>query len=177
MIHFIPRVPCSPTLSSAMDEQITLLEQLYCVINTLNKTIEQVNKNTEIIENIDVNFDELKSEIEALEVKFNYELSELERELITLINNNIAVLKNYSDNKDEYLQEQINNIQIGEININDPSTGLNSPLQVVIDNLYDLYRPNPITASEFDLLELSASEFDSKDLTANDFDLNAKILL
>lgn len=47
----------------------------------------------------------------------------------------------------------------------------------VLNDLADLHKLNPITAGEFDDLELTAEQFDNKELTAYDFDFNAKTLL
>lgn len=177
MINLLHRCPCSPTISTAMDEQLTLVEQLYKIISVLNETIEQVNKNTITLDGIELDFEDLQKQIEDLETEFNNNLNNLERELLIEINNKITVLKNYVDNNDEYLQEQITNIEIGDIEVYDPTTGILSPIQTVIDNLYNLHREDGITASEFDALELTATEFDSKEITASDFDLKAKELL
>ena len=41
----------------------------------------------------------------------------------------------------------------------DPTTGLQSSIQIVIDNIYDQTRTDGISASEFDALQLTAQAF------------------
>ena len=79
--------------------------------------------------------------------------------------------------EDEYLQYQIDHFDIGNIVIYDPTTGLESDIQTVIDNIYDQTRDEAITAGEFDALELTATEFDAKEITAFNFDRYSKTLL
>ena len=93
------------------------------------------------------------------------------------VNDEIANLRNYVDSEDALLNERIRQIEIGNIRVYDPSTGLYSPIQIVIDNLYDMGRSNALTASEYDALELSATAYDNYELTARDYDLNGKSLL
>ena len=63
------------------------------------------------------------------------------------------------------------------IQVFDPTTGLKSPLQVVIDNLYNLGRTDALTATEYDALELTATDYDAYELTAYSYDQNGKTLL
>ena len=93
------------------------------------------------------------------------------------ISDKIINVKNYVDTQYSILDNRITQIEIGDIDIYDPTTGLLSPLQTVIDNLYDMNRGNAITASEYDDLELSATAYDAYDLTAREYDINAKSLL
>ena len=73
--------------------------------------------------------------------------------------------------------EKINNISIDSIILRDPTTGIFSNIQVVINNLYNTANTDGITASEFDGLELTASVFDSKQITASQFDTSGKSIL
>lgn len=47
----------------------------------------------------------------------------------------------------------------------------------VINDLANLHKQNPITAREFDDIELTSEQFDNKELSAYNFDFNAKTLL
>lgn len=97
--------------------------------------------------------------------------------LTNIINNNFTILKNYVDNQVEILNQKIDDIEIGEIEIYDPTTGIVSPLQIVINNLYNATNKNGLTASEFDTLELTASGFDAYQITAKEFDTEGKNIL
>lgn len=94
-----------------------------------------------------------------------------------LVNNSYEVLKNYVDTQDEYLQEEIDNINIGALIIYDPTTGTYNSVQTVVNNLYSLTNRDGLTASEFDALELSATEFDAYQITAYEFDSNGRNIL
>lgn len=58
-----------------------------------------------------------------------------------------------------------------------PFTGIYEPITSVINYLADFHKPNPITANDFDTLDLSCSTFDDKQITAYNFDLDGKSLL
>lgn len=61
--------------------------------------------------------------------------------------------------------------------MSNPLTGEYQFYQDVINDLADLHRDNPITASAFDALNLTATVFDGKQITAENFDNNAGNLL
>ena len=75
------------------------------------------------------------------------------------------------------LNDKIKDLQIGRINVYDPTTGKFTYIDVVINNVYDMLRFNAITAGEFDALALTAQTFDNKNLTAYAFDINGKVEL
>lgn len=59
----------------------------------------------------------------------------------------------------------------------DPFTGDYVPLQIVINELADLHKENPITAAEYDALEITADDYDGRKITAQDYDFRAKTIL
>ena len=87
----------------------------------------------------------------------------------------------YTDSKAALLEDEIEQIVIGQITVYDPTTGVRSPLQTVIDNLYDSGRADALTATEYDTLDdgepLTATAYDAYELTAIEYDSNAKNLL
>ncbi len=89
----------------------------------------------------------------------------------------LHTLKNYIDVNVADLQYQIDNINIGATIIYDPTTGLPDTVQNVVNNLYQLTNKDGITASEFDLLELTVTQFESYDMTAYEFDSQSKTIL
>jgi hypothetical protein len=91
----------------------------------------------------------------------------------------IPIVKDIKLNEriDSILNNKIDNIQIGQIEIYDPTTGTIKPLQDVINDLYSLTNKDGLTASEFDALELTATSFDAYQITAYQFDSEGKTIL
>lgn len=153
------------------------------VAKSLNDTIKQVNKNTNWINNYVDEFDEIKAQISALnDIVTNHtaSINDLYNRLTTLsetVINNYNTLKNYIDVNVANLQYQIDNFAVDNIKLYDPTTGLYSSIQTVINNMYGIINVNGITAGEFDTLELTASEFDAFNITAYQFDSNSKNIL
>ena len=178
-------------------ESLTYEEQILWIQKNLNEVVENVNKLQEEFDNIDINFDELQHEIDIINegiyiinqnitnldnIKANKSevqssLTALELELKELIATNYSTLKEYVDEEDAYLQYQIDHFDIGNITLLDPTTGLQSSIQTVVDNIYDQTRTDGISAGEFDALELTATAFDSKEITAFNFDQHSLSLL
>lgn len=98
--------------------------------------------------------------------------------LSTIINNNFELQKKYIDTNVANLQYQIDNFSVDNIKIYDPTTGLISPIEDVIYNIYDNTRNNAITAIEFDnIVDLTCQVFDNYEMTAFQFDNSAKTIL
>lgn len=189
----IPQCTMIKGIPLAFDESLSWLEQICAILKKLNETIEQVNKNTSWIDNYEDQYEKLQTEINLINEKLiimqtdlnskatkselQTAISNLNTDLRSLISSEYTILKEYVDTGFEDLQYQIDHIDVGNIMLYDPTTGLQSPIQTVVDNIYDQTRTEAITASEFDLLLLSATEFDSKEITAFNFDRYAKTLL
>ena len=196
----IGNIPTSYHLS------MTYEEQLLWILNKLEKEIiPDINGLIEFVENLDINFDtiysqidNINSEISTLSTNFNNikeiteqnsrdiinlnnkiteDINNLDTELKGLINENYNTLKSYVDTQDSILNNKIDNIVIGNINVYDPTTGEITPLQIVLNNLAQASYKDGLTANEFDSLELSASGFDAYEITALDFDSNGKAIL
>lgn len=182
----------------AFDESLSYLEMLGAICNELNETIEQVNANTDWINNYSGDLTDIQNRLTIAEQNINtlttnvnkntqdiidlrndtaILVSALRNELIEIINGNYNSLKNYVDIQDADLQYQIDNINIGATIIYDPTTGLADTVQNVINNLYQLTNKDGITAGEFDLLELTVTQFESYDMTAYEFDSQSKTIL
>lgn len=116
---------------------------------------------------------EVNTKVDQVDTKVN----NLKTYTDDLVSSNFNTLKNYVDYQDSILQDEIDNLVIGDIKIYDPTTGLNSPLQTVIDNLYGLTNRDGITASEFDTLEKTVTQFEAYDMTAYEFDSSAKAIM
>ena len=193
-------------IPSSYRESMSYEEQVLWILNKLEREIiPDVNELIDFMNNIDVNFTEINNKINEINGSITQltnnldyiservnqntedivllgnqvesELLSLENELKDLINQNYNTLKTYIDTQDSILNNKIDNIVIGSINVYDPTTGELSPLQIVLNNLAQATYKDGLTASEFDTLELSASAFDSYQITALEFDSNGKAIL
>lgn len=186
-----PLVTCkriSKTLPLAFDESLSYLEMLCAILDKLNETIEQVDKNTEVAEHFEELLEEIEAEVnrleqeyeefkESIESEIDERFLEITTQLTTYVNNQIALIRYELQTKYDELDHKIDEVIAGDINVYDPTTGILSPIQVVVNNLFDMNRTNAITASEFDGLELTATEFDAYEISAYNFDVNGKSLL
>lgn len=178
----------------AFNESMSYLEQLYAILKSLNETIDIVNKHSEFIESYESQYEYLQEQINEINIKLNsilsdidtrfneinrelnHTITELRRELNDLIISNYNTLKNYVDEKDEYLEDLIRNISIENIILRDPTTGLESNIQIVINNLFNVATPNGITAKGFDDYQGTAKSFDDREITAYTFDTSSKLI-
>ena len=178
----------SRTLPLAFDESLSYLEMLCAILDKLNETIEQVNINTEVASHFEELLQQIEAEVEKLEQEYEEFKESIEEEidikfnqmyakLTMYIENQIALLRYEIQSKYNELDKRIDDIIAGDINVYDPTTGLLSPIQVVINNLFDINRSEAISASEFDGLELTATEYDEKEITAFNFDVYGKTIL
>lgn len=176
------------TLPLAFDESLSYLEELSAILYKLNETIEQVNMNSQVAEEYEQYLKEIKNEVDLLENEFNEfkdstnalideRFNVLTSQIYSYIQNQFDILNFNLNVRFNAMQKQIDDIIAGDITLHDPTTGLTSPIQVVIDNIYDMNRSNAITALEFDSIELTATEFDGIEITAFNFDTNGKDLL
>jgi hypothetical protein len=160
---------------------LEMLRKFYKYLHELTTASKGMSEDIEDLRTELNNFeDDINEEIQKINdilVEYDIKIDRIGNELRVYVNNEIANLRNYVDSEDALLNERIRQIEIGNIRVYDPSTGLYSPIQIVIDNLYDLGRSNALTATEYDALELSATAYDGYELTARDYDLNGKSLL
>ena len=186
-------------ISTNYQDNLTYVEYLLGVLKKMNEVITQVNSNTSFIENYDgriakleEEIDSLRTEINDFELEVNNNFVQLQEQLINDINNRLVEIrtellgllatyraesKAYTDIKISQVEQEIEQILIGQITLRDPTTGLVSPLQTVIDNLYDTSRDKALTAEEYDNLQLTATQYDSYDITAFNYDYNGKEIL
>lgn len=176
-----------PFIEEDFDE-LTLYGMICKISEYLNEMREQVNKNTETaveyqqyLLEIQEKVNELEQDYERFKIEIDEDIDnrfrELTYQLTTEINNQLAIMRYYIDTQYQELNQKIDDVIAGDIKIYDPTTGLLEPIQVVINNLFDMNRTNAITCSEFDGIELTATEFDSIEITAFNFDVNGKDLI
>ena len=175
-------------VTSDFENNVTYIEFLTGILKQLNDVIDVVNSHQEFIENYAGKIEELESAIAQLQEDFyQYKLdlnAEIDTRLVqiqTSLNEQIAsstaYMRAYTDARAQQLQQNIDNIALGQITVYDPSTGTVVPLQTAIDNLYDSGRENALTATEYDALDLTATDYDTYDLTARQYDQDGKKLL
>lgn len=162
----------------AYNDLIVIVKQHQEFIDNYESQISEIERQIAEVYVILENYDEyikreLNNAIEELNIKFN----QLTTQVLDLINNNYNLLKNYIDEKYDDLEEQIQNISIDSIVLRDPTTGLYSNIQVVVNNLFNTFNVDALTSSEFDALDLKASEFDAYQITAYEFDTQGKLIL
>ena len=187
----IGAIPTSFQNAFSIEDQILWLQKC------LNDAITLLNQLKEDFDNIDINFDEIEQRINLISEELTLvkvrvtsleensatkedlasAITTLDNSLKALINQEYSILKDYVDTQDENLQYQIDHFDVGNITILDPTTGLQSSIQTVVDNIYDQTRTDGISAAEFDALQLTAEGFDEKEITAFNFDQHGKTLL
>ena len=171
----------TPFVYDSEESFLEMLRKFYKYLHELTEASKEMSDDIEDLRTEMNNFeDEVNAEIQRINdilVEYDIKIERAKNELIVYVNNQRANLRNYVDSEDALLNERIRQIEIGNINVYDPTTGLYSPIQTVIDNLYDMGRSNALTATEYDALELSATAYDAYELSARDYDLNGKTLL
>lgn len=184
----IPPIGFFEPISVDPKDMMTDVEFLMGVLKKLNLIIAQTNQNTEFINNYTGKIEELETEMANLRQEMTefeehindsiaLQFAEIKVELQSMIATTLVQAKAYTDSVAAQLEDEIQQISIGQISVFDPTTGLYSPLQTVIDNLYNTSRDDALTASEYDALDLTATAYDAYELTAREYDVNGKSLL
>lgn len=174
--------------TTVFEDNVTYIEFLTGILCRLNEVIDLVNKHEEFIENYSGVIEQLQADMTQLRTDFSIFQTDIEAEidtrfdeikayLDTSVASATSYMRAYTDATAQQLQQAIDNIALGQINVYDPTTGLVVPLQTAIDNLYDSGRENAITATEYDALELTATAYDALEITAREFDQNGKTIL
>lgn len=182
----------SKALPAAFDESISYLEFLGAIKSKQNELIEQVNSNTAFIENWSGDLEDLKRRMTAVEILVDEKIEDIRSEMSAgiaaaegrIITQSTAQIEAAETRLNATLSTQvsrldnrIDNVAIGKIKVIDPTTGLLSDLQVVIDNISASSRTDALTATEYDALELTATEYAAYDITSFQYDYHAKSLL
>lgn len=184
----IPPIGFFEPISVDPKDMMTDVEFLLGMLKKLNQVIAQTNKNSEFIDDYTGRIEEIEAEIEELYMAFdnfkdevNANIAsqfaqikvELQAALATLLNQANA----YTDAVASQLRYEIEQISVGQITVYDPTTGVLSPLQTALDNIYGSGRDDALTATEYDALDLTATAYDAYDLSAFNYDKYGKTLL
>lgn len=168
-------------------DNMTYAEFLLGILKKMNEIIAVTNTQQEFIDEFNVkyqqllqDFEQLRGEFDALEDKITAsvqaQLDAFEIEVRNLITATQNYLIAYTDSAEARLQGQIEAIQVGDIKVIDPTTGVLSPIQTVINNIAGS-SADALTASEYDALNLTATAYDNYNITAYDYDFKGKALL
>ena len=184
------------TLPTSYNESLTYEEQLlYFLYKMDNEIIPNLNELITDFNNIDVNFDEINKKIETLQNSFTELQAQMVvfenriyqnvdnkiqtnyNQVVQLMNDYQTLFNNSLQNTRTDLEEEIKNIELGNVIAYDPTTGTTENISTVIQNVYDALRNNSITCSEFESLELTATDYDNKEISAYNFYVNGKTFL
>jgi len=184
----VPPIGFFEPISVDPKDMMTDVEYLLGILKKLNSMIAQLNANTEFIEKYSGKIEEIEAEVAALrqemtdfEGQINLEISnrfaEIQIQLQAMISTALVQANAYTDAMGARLEQEIQEISLGQITVYDPTTGVLSPLQTVIDNLYGSTREEALTATEYDALDLTATAYDAYDITAFNYDKYGKTIL
>lgn len=184
----IPPIGFFEPISVDPKDMMTDVEYLLGILKKLNEMITQLNSNTKFIEEYSGKIEEIEAEIASLQsemTSFEKEINDeidtrfvnIKIELQSMIATALTQANAYTDTIASRLEQEIQEISLGQIVIYDPTTGVLSPLQTVIDNLYGSTREDALTATEYDTLDLTATAYDAYDVSAFDYDKYGKTLL
>ena len=159
------------TVIPAINENAEAVKEIQEFLEKYEDQYQEIQRMmAELIISINSRFEDIESE---LELKFN----QLTNQVLTLIDNNYTLLKNYIDQKYDELNYKIDHISIDSIELRDPTTGLMSNIQVVINNLFNTFNIDALSVTEFEALDLTATAFDAYQITAYEFDTQGKTIL
>ena len=175
-------------IPASYSDSLSYLEQIIRIMKKLNETILELNNVSEYVASIELNFEEIQADIQGIK----NQMANLTSSILTQVNNKLYVqnvevqnlLRDYQITVDNQilqtkneLENEIEQIQLGNIVAYNPTNGQIENINVVLQNIFDINRRDAITTEEFDNLKLTATQFANKNLSAFDFDVNAKALL
>ena len=162
----------------AYNNLLVVVKQHQEFIDNYESQIAEIERQIAEVYTILESYDErIDLRLDAVEEELNNKFNDLTRQVLALIDSNYNILKAYVDERDAYLENKIDNISIDSIVLRDPTTGLYSNIQVVINNLFNTFNTDALTTSEFDALDLTATAFDAYQITAYEFDTQGKTIL
>lgn len=184
----VPPIGFFEPISVDMKDQMTDVEFLLGTCKKINEIILATNKNTEFIDEYSGKIEEIEAQVAALRTEMdqfkidvnnniNSQFADIKNELQAMIATALIQANAYTDAIAAQLRVEIEQVSVGNITLYDPTTGIISPLQTVIDNIYGAGRDDALTATEYDALQLTATAYDAYQISAFDYDKYAKTLL
>lgn len=176
----IPKIPVNSffePVSVEPSEEMNRTEFLFGILKKVNQIVTEINELATLIEGFDSRITTLEEGFDEFQESVLNALQEFRIAVTNEIANAIVEANAYTDVVKAQLEAEIRAIESGAIRVYDPTTGNYSPIQEVINNIYDSGRDEALTASEYDGLQLSATDYDTEELTAYDYDTRGKLLL
>lgn len=189
-------------LPTAYDDSLTYLEMIGKLIHKINEIIDQTNSYEERFGELEEeqaklrqDMIELKAELEGIEDDLKKYIDDKFEPYVEIIENLKQLLldaevslKQYVDAQNAVLrtefnaeildlQRQIDDLRFHLPDIYNPRKGKMDSIQDTIIDLYLIGAHAPITASEFDGLQITATAFDNLGITGFNFDYYGKYLL
>lgn len=169
------------TIVPALNENAEAVKEIQEYVDKYLQDMDEVKAQiVEILENLttlNAQVETNTEDITDLYQKLDLEIGNLKTYIDNLVYENYNILKQYIDYNDEVLDNKITNIQIGAIQVYNPTNGLLQPLQQVLNDIAEQANKDGLTATEFDALDLTATQFDAYEITAHEFDSEGKIIL
>lgn len=165
-------------LRSKINEIITNYNAILLLIDDINKNYEEIiihlNNIDAQIEEINNFFPTFRAQIlQSVDTKNNA----LYNQVTNLLNDYQIIFNSNLQNVKNELENEIYQIELGNVKAYNPTNGETENVSKVIMDIYDMFRDNAISCSEFDGLELTATEYDALEITAYNFDVNSKSIL
>ena len=188
-LHFITPFPMTiGNLPASYDESLSYLQKLLVLQKKLQEIINNVNQLISIVNNFDFNVDEINDKIDKLNQDFiifenrinnevNAKLNQNYNQVLNLMQNYQAIFDGELAQLQSTLENQIQQIELGNVEAYNPTTGTFENVSKVIMDIYSILRNNAITCTEYDTLELTATAYDALEITAYNFDVNGKEFL
>lgn len=120
-------------------------------------------------------FNALENEITTQLANMKLEINQLALELSDAIENFRTEMVEYIDGRFDVFIQNLPDYE--NLIVHNPVRGIDTTVQVALDDLYSYFNVFGLTAHQFDSLELTCEEFDAKGLTAHEFDSNGYKLL
>ena len=116
------------------EEIVKLVQELKAYVDEYLEDLTDIKEEIATIEenltSLGEKVDENTTDIANLDTKIDSEISSLKSYTDNIVNTNYNTLKEYVDYQDSVLDEKIDNIQIGQIQVYNPTNGLVQPLQM-----------------------------------------------
>lgn len=182
-------------LPTSYKESLSYPEQLLELRTKINEIITNYNAILLLLNDISQNYDEIiihlnniDGEIEEINNFFptfkeqvlssvDNKNNSLYTQVTNLLNNYQIIFNSSLQNLKNELENEIYQIELGNVKAYNPTNGETENVSKVIMDVYNMFRDNAITCTEFDGLELTATEYDAMEITAYNFDVNSKTIL
>lgn len=179
----------SPVLPLVYDDSLSYYEQLCKLVKKTNEVIDTLNEFNVNIENmVDGKIATLKDYVDAENLKQDDNLDAEIEKVYNDLNDNVSAIYQSMHKADdalrllikveiEKLKHYIDTSLMGKIYVYDPTMGYAQPLDIVLNNIYDILRYHAVTCYEFDSFGTTAQDFDYRQMNARTFDTESREVL